>query len=161
MRSFLPAVALALLLGAACALRPAAATPRRISPAALDTLPVRGTIGDTVRVVVNHVRHDRREQFERFMREVLRPTMDRAAPGDPETADHIRRARFLKPVRMDADSTYAYLFIVDPAANSTPYNFVRLIQRSYPPEQAGEYVRMYRESLARPSESYTLVNAVW
>ena len=123
--------------------------------------PARGVIGDTVRMVVNHVRPEKREQFERFMREVLHPTMERAAPGDRETADHMRRARMLRAVKPDTDGTYAYIFLVDPAGSSVPYSFARLIQRTYPPEQAAEQMRMYTASLARPSESSTLVNTAW
>jgi hypothetical protein len=126
-----------------------------------DTALARGVIGDTVRMVVNHVRPEKRDQFERFMREVLHPTMERAARSDAETADHMRRARMLRSVKPDSDGTYAYVFLVDPAASSVPYSFARLLQRMYPPGQAAEWMAMYRESLARPSESSTLVNVAW
>lgn len=154
---------LTLLVVAACSSRQAVpgAMNSSSTPAALAAPLVRGTIGDTVRMVVNHVRPEKRDQFERFMRDVLHPAMDKDAVDNPTTAEHIRRARLLVPVKMDADSTYAYIFLVDPVATSVPYSFPKALRRMYPPDEAAERLKMFTESLARPSDSYTLVNSVW
>jgi hypothetical protein len=122
---------------------------------------VRGTIGDTVRMVVNHVRPDKRDEFEHFMRDILHPAMDTLALTDQETAKHIRRARLLRPWKMDADSTYPYIFLVDPVATTTPFDFSRALARRYSADQVAAYMAMFRGTLARRSDSYTFVNAEW
>jgi hypothetical protein len=126
-----------------------------------EAAPVRGAIGDTVRVIINHVRWDKRDQFDRFVHEVLYPAMVQAAPSDPLTARQMRRARVLRPLGIGRDSTYSYVFLVDPVAGSEAYSFPRLFARVYSESQANEYMQQFRESLARPQESYLVINMQW
>ena len=62
---------------------------------------------------------------------------------------------------MEPDSTYAYVFIVDPVVTSRSYSFPDLFTRAYGSQKADEYMRMFRESLARPSDTYLVTNASW
>jgi hypothetical protein len=123
--------------------------------------PVRGAVGDTVRVIVNHVRNDRRDEFERFLHETLYPAMVQAAPTDSITARQMQRARVLRPTTMSADSTWSYIFIVDPVVSSASYSFPRLFAKVFAPAKADTAMQSFRESLARPSETYLLVNEHW
>jgi len=148
--------ATALLAATACA-SAATSAPARLSA----SVPARGVVGDTVRVIVNHVLADKRGQFEHFTHEVLLPAMVKMAPTDLTTAGQMRQARLLYPTRMDADSTYAYVFIVDPVVTSRSYSFPDLFTRAYGSQKADEYMRMFRESLARGSDTYLLTNASW
>ena len=150
---FLTAAAVALMTAvAACAQRPV--------PTAR-TQPMRGAPGDTVRVIVNHVQYDRRDQFERFLHETLYPAMAQAAPTDSITARQMQRARVLRPTTISADSTWSYVFIVDPVVSSASYSFPRLFAEVYPQAKADSVMQVFRESLARPSDTYILVNERW
>ena len=137
---------------AACAQRPLAT---------VGTQPTRGAPGDTVRVIVNHVRSDRRDEFERFLHETLYPAMVQAAPTDSVTARQMQRARVLRPTSISADSTWSYVFLVDPVVSSASYSFPRLFAKVYPQAKADSAMQAFRESLARPSETYILVNERW
>lgn len=104
---------------------------------------------------------DRRVQFERFVHEALLPAMQKVAPSDPVTARQLARARLLTPTAMDPDSTWAYVFLVDPVATSGSYSFSKLFTEAYGSDRAAEYMAMFRGSLARPQETYLVVNAGW
>lgn len=143
-----------LAVACACATTGAQATMPAIMPA-------RAVVGDTVRVIINHVLPDKRGQFEQFTHEILLPAMIRMAPADEITARQMRQARLLYPTRMEPDSTYAYVFIVDPVATSRGYSFPDLFTRAYGSQKAEEYMRMFRESLARASDTYLVTNASW
>lgn len=145
------------VLGACGSVPPATTVPSTSAEAA----PVRGAIGDTVRVIINHVRWDKRDQFNQFVHGVLYPAMVQAAPSDPLTARQMRRARVLRPIAMDRDSTYAYVFLVDPVAGSESYSFPRLLARVYSQAKADEYMQQFRVSLARPQETYLVINTQW
>lgn len=146
------AVAAGAGMAAACGHGP---SPTTVAP------PVRGAVGDTVRVIVNHVRNDRRDEFERFLHETLYPAMVQAAPADSITARQMQRARVLRPTTMSADSTWSYVFIVDPVVSSASYSFPRLFAKVFPSAKADSAMQSFRESLARPSETYLLVNEHW
>jgi hypothetical protein len=151
------AIVVTLASGAACARRPAEADAG-VAPL---TGVMRGTPGDTVRVIVNHVRADRRDQFDRFLHAVLYPAMVQAAPNDSLTALQMQRARVLAPTGMSADSTWTYVFVVDPVVSSASYSFSRLFARVYTQAKADSSMQLFRDALARPSETYIEVNERW
>lgn len=148
------------MMAAAAGLAVVAGCAQRPLPAA-GAQPARGAPGDTVRVIVNHVRNDRREEFERFLHEILYPAMVQAAPTDSVTALQMQRARVLRPTSMSADSTWSYVFLVDPVVSSASYSFPRLFAKVYPQARADSAMQTFRESLARPSDTYILVNERW
>lgn len=152
-------MAAAMLLATAACTTSAARTPSAGSVA--PATPVRGAVGDTVRVIINHVLPGERAQFERFAHEVLLPAMIQAARSDSITAKQLARARLLSPTSMDRDSTWAYVFIVDPVATSGSYSFPKLLTSVYGADRAASYMQMFRESLARPQETYLVVNTRW
>jgi hypothetical protein len=104
---------------------------------------------------------DKRGQFDRFTHEILAPAMVKMAPSDPVTARQLQRARILDPTRMERDSTYSYVFIVDPVVTSRGYSFPELLAKAYGARQAEEYVKLFRESLASASETYLVTNSSW
>lgn len=150
--------AAALLAAGACS-NVAAGTAGALSSSV--PVPARGIVGDTVRVIINHVLADKRGQFEHFTHDMLLPAMTKMAPVDSITARQMRQARLLLPTRMEPDSTYAYVFIVDPVVSSRSYSFPDLFTRAYGSQKADEYMRIFRESLARPSDTYLVTNASW
>ena len=60
----------------------------------------RAAKGDTVRVLLNHVKPDKVEDFERFMYEVLKPAIAKHKP------EWLTNVRFLHPAAQNEDSTY-------------------------------------------------------
>lgn len=146
------------LVGVACS---GAASSTTAAMATMAPAPMRGATGDTVRVIINHVSADKRAQFEHFAHDILAPAMAKVAPSDPATARQLRQARLLAPTRLERDSTWSYVFIVDPVVTSRSYSFPELLTKAYGAEKANEYLQLFREALARPQETYLVTNAGW
>lgn len=158
MRTLQSCTAMLLLMVAACS---SSAGSTTAAMATVAPAPMRGIVGDTVRVIINHVSADKRAQFEHFAHDILAPAMAKVAPSDPATARQLRQARLLAPTRPERDSTWSYVFIVDPVVTSRSYSFPELLTKAYGAEKANEYLQLFREALARPQETYLVTNAGW
>lgn len=161
MRRLTRHAALSVLTAAALGFGAARAGAQTPSGAASAPEPMRGAPGDTVRVIVNHVRPDKRDQFEHFVHDVLYPAMRQEAPTNQTSALQMRRARLLRPTAPSADSTLPYVFIVDPVVTSAGYSFPRLLTSVFGQAKGNEYWQLFRETLARPQETYLVVNERW
>lgn len=144
---------------AACApaAEPAPAAPApAAAPAA--TSAVQAAAGDTVRMFINHVHADRRQQFEQFVLQTLTPTLDRIAATDPQVRQQRQHTRMLQPIQANPDGTYTYIFLLDPPVPGADYTFTTLFRRAgMPEEQATTHIRSFQESLARPQEARTYI----
>lgn len=78
--------------------------------------------GDSVWIVIHHVRADRRVQYDSVMQTVWRPASQRAGQKYPEYGKQIAERRRYVPVEMGADSTftYVYLYFGRPAVPRSP-----------------------------------------
>jgi hypothetical protein len=104
-------------------------------------------------VLLNHVKADKRDVFERFMGEIIMPTAERFEPNVT------RRVRILHPTTPNEDGTYTYIFLMDPVVADGEYEFERILERFYPPEQVAAYLRMWEEAMAVPQISYAVVQS--
>jgi hypothetical protein len=148
-------------LGAcAPAAAPAPAAPAPAGPAAAPpaTAAVRAVTGDQVRMLLMHVRADRRQQFDELLNQTLIPLFDQAAALDPQVGRQRRQTRVLQPAQANADGTYTYAFLLDPPVPGASYDFRELFPLlGIPQAQAAEYIRAFQESLARPQETRTYI----
>ena len=126
--------------------------------AAVEEALYRAAPGDTVWIILNHVKPDQRESFETFLEEVLRPALEQSAAQDSLYMNLLTRARRLYPTRQNQDSTYTYIYLVERYIPGD-YSYRRLLSAVYTPEQTEEYLRIPGEALARPQESYFVVQS--
>ena len=112
--------------------------------------------GDTVWVFVNHVKADKREQFERFVHENFWPGAKKLRPADQHV---FQQTRVLHPIQAEADGTYSYLFIMDPVVPGADYYIENLIRKMYEEKKANEYLKMFNETAAGPQTGYTVIQS--
>lgn len=112
--------------------------------------------GDKVWVFVNHIKADKRQQFEKFIHEVFWPMAQKLSAADQQV---FRQTRVLLPAEAEADGTYSYLFIMDPVIEGGDYDIESLLQKMYGKEKAKEYATMLEETEARGQTGYRLVQS--
>jgi hypothetical protein len=160
-RVLVPALALA-----ACS-RPAAES-RRDTPAATATAPAgskesagrrAASTGDTVLIVLNYVKADKRQQFERFLHETFWPGGKRVGATDSVIAATFRDTRILHPAQANKDGTLTYAFVMDPYHSAADYEIGTLLKRAYPAAEADRYMVEFNGSLARPATLHWLVQS--
>ena len=96
-----------------------------------DVLPastMRAAKGDTVWVFLNQIKADKREQFEKFVHEILWPAALKLDAIDQKVA---KQTRVLHPVEMNKDSTYTYVFLMDPVITGASYEVMYYLKKGY------------------------------
>ncbi len=117
--------------------------------------------GDTVWVLLNHVKADRRADFERFVTEYLHPAVEQDArtnAGDRKLLEH---THMLYPTHADKDGTYAYVWLMNPHISGVSYMYRDLLSHAYPAAKVQEALKLLSGTLARPQEAYTSVQSEW
>jgi hypothetical protein len=116
----------------------------------------RASTGDTVWVISNAVKADRRAQFEEFANAFWRAG---SRPGalDSLSAETFRRTRTLYPTQPDSDGTYNYVFIMDPVVRGANYEIGPILERLFPAAESARLGRLLEESVARPQRQWVLV----
>jgi hypothetical protein len=137
------------LVGLSLALHPTTVNAQGIPP--------RRTLaasGDSVWVIVNFIKPDKRAQYQRFVQEIFWPGAARLSPAEQHV---FLQTRVLDAVRPEADGTYAYAFIMDPVQHGASYSIDKYVKKMYGEAKGAEYLKLFSESLARKSEQYHLV----
>jgi hypothetical protein len=117
---------------------------------------IRAAKGDTVWVLLNHIKADKCEQFEKFVHEILWPVALKLDAIDQKVA---KQTRVLHPVEMNKDSTYTYIFLMDPVIPGASYEVIYYLKKGYGEEKAKEYSKMFEECYASPQVGYTLIQS--
>lgn len=112
--------------------------------------------GDTIWVLINHVKGDKKKQFERFVHEVF---WDGSAKLNQEEQRVFKQTRVLHPTRQEEDGSYKYIFIMDPVLKGGNYDIGQLMEKIYGPEKAKEYGRLYDEAVLEEQTSYVMVQS--
>lgn len=102
--------------------------------------------GDTVWVIINHIKPDKRQQFEQFVHEVFWPMSKKLSAEDQKL---FRQTRVLHPIKAEADGTYSYIFIMDPLISGADYEIDHLLKKMYDSQKAAEYSKMLEDTYAR------------
>jgi hypothetical protein len=108
--------------------------------------------GDEVWVVVNVIKADKREQFEKFVFEIFWPAAKKLSLDDQKA---FKATRVLTPTQANEDGTYSYLFIMDPVIPGVDYSIEKFLIKMYGKEKAAEYGKMFDETYDRPQISYS------
>lgn len=115
---------------------------------------IRAVKGDTVWVLINHVKAEKKEDFESFHTDIFNPILENLT--DAVEKANFDKVRFLNPIRQSRDSTYAYVYIADPYArgkSSIPY----FLKKKYSEEEAKIHFSQWKNALDRPQEVYSFV----
>jgi hypothetical protein len=117
--------------------------------------------GDPMWILLNHVKADKRQQFEKFVYEILLPALEENAKNDSKTRNLIEQTRMLEPRRVNKDSTYTYIWLMDPIVKKANYSYPGILSRFYSPEETKKYISMHDECLVTPQVAYLVKQGRW
>jgi hypothetical protein len=113
----------------------------------------RASHDELVWVVLNHVKADKWEQHERFVRDILMPASEKV---DPVTHRHIR---FLVPRQQNADGTS--IFLMDPVLPGVGYNILELLIHVYGEQQSEEHFQGWADTFTGDQTVYEMQQSIW
>ena len=114
------------------------------------------TEGDTVWVIVYHVKPDKKEQFERLIYDILWP----ASQNLDESAQRaFHNTRVLNPAAQNEDGTYSYVLLMDPVIAGEDYSIRSILSKMYPEEEAEQHFKVFEESITDEYEQYTVLQS--
>ena len=117
--------------------------------------------GDPVWVILNHVKADKRPQFEKFVYEVRLPALEKKAESDPSSRKIIEHTRMLEATKADKDSSYTYIWLMDPVVKEANYSYPGVIGAVHSPEETEKYLSMVDECLVAPQVFYAVKQGRW
>ncbi len=130
---------------------------REIFNSDLPASPTRALPGDTVLVVLSHVKPELRQEWERQARETWLASWQKWGETDPTYRSAARDIRILAPTRPDADGSYTYVVLADPHHPGMDYDARASLARQHPPEKVNELIQAWVATFARPQEARFLV----
>ncbi len=95
--------------------------------------------GETVWVCVSIIKAERRDEFARFVREVKAPAVRAVRPAAHTTV------RLLEPADPNADGTWSFVWIMDPALPGETYEMEPMFEEFYGHQKAVEHLRHWNE----------------
>ena len=116
----------------------------------------RAAKGDTVWVLLNNIKPDKKQQFEKFMHETF---WQKSASLDTDDQQVFKHTRVLHPVEMNEDGTYTYIFLMDPVITNKSYNILYYLKKMYGEEEANKYYKMFEECYANPQTGYSVIQS--
>jgi|TARA_Y100000310_G_scaffold212684_1_gene213552 hypothetical protein len=117
--------------------------------------------GDPMWVILNHVKADKRAQFEKFVYEILLPALEENAKNDSKTRNLIEHTRMLEPRFANKDSSYTYIWLMDPLVKDAIYSYPGILNRVHSPEETKKYISMNNECLVGPQVSFPVKQGRW
>ena len=117
--------------------------------------------GDQMWVILNHVKADKRQQFEDFAYKVLLPALEENAISNLTTRKMIGQTRMLEPRRANKDSSYTYIWLMDPLVKDAIYSYPGILKRVYSPEETKKYISRNNECLVSPQVAYPVKQGRW
>ena len=119
---------------------------------------LRADEGELVWIILNHVKPDKREQFEEFMN-IMNQIFDDLAKEGKLSADEamvIKQMRLLHPTEANEDGSFTYVFLMDPWIEGVKSRTSYWLRQKYSEEEAKKYGQMFGDSLMHPQTSYML-----
>jgi hypothetical protein len=117
---------------------------------------LRADEGELVWIILNHIKPDKREQFEEFV-EIWNQTMKRLKKEkkmDSKSAQAIWQLRLLLPTEANEDGSYTYVFLADPWIEGVESRILPWFRKAYSEEEAQKYAQMFSDCFMHPQESY-------
>ena len=117
---------------------------------------LRADEGELVWIILNHVKPDKRQQFEEFM-DIMNQTFEDLIKTDKVSAEEAmawKQMRFLHPTEANEDGSYTYVFLADPWIEGVESGIGYWLRQKYSEEEAQKYGQMFSDSLMHPQTSY-------
>jgi hypothetical protein len=112
--------------------------------------------GDTVWVLVNHVKANKRQQFEQFVHDVFWDSSSRLTLDEQQV---FRQTRVLHPTKPEKNGTFSYIFLMDPYVPGGNYDMEQLLTKIYGAPKAAQYSKMYNEAVVGDQTAYIEVQS--
>jgi len=117
--------------------------------------------GESMWVILNHVKADKRQEFEKFVYEILLPALKEDAKVDLTSKKIIEQTRMLEPRRANKDSSYTYIWLMDPIVKDADYSYPGILNKVYSPEETKKYISMNDECLVSPQIGFRVKQGSW
>ena len=117
--------------------------------------------GESMWVILNHVKADKRQEFEKFVYEILLPALKEDAKVDLTSKKIIEQTRMLEPKRANKDSSYTYIWLMDPIVKDADYSYPGILNKVYSPEETKKYISMNDECLVSPQIGFRVKQGSW
>lgn len=111
---------------------------------------------DKVWVIINTVKTEKKELFEKFMHDVF---FDAVSEDEGLNKFLVRKTRILHPAGDNENGTSTYIFIMDPLIEGADYSIYPFLVQKYGEEKAKKYLEMWKESVAKPQIIYMMVQS--
>lgn len=111
--------------------------------------------GETVLVILNHVKADKLEVHRHFVYDVLMAAVQKVAP------QIWKSVRFLDSTEPNDDGTHTTVWIMDPFLSEMDYGYESLLTRAYGAEQAAEHMKLVDDYELSGQTSYMLQQSRW
>jgi hypothetical protein len=117
-------------------------------------LDVRAKEGENVYVIINQVKDEYRQDYEKFMKDVF---FDALANSNNElTQQAFRSARWLIPDKQNEDKSWTYIFIIDPVVEHASYSIDNLFREKYSEEETKHLMDRYGSFMVGSEQFYSL-----
>ena len=109
----------------------------------------RAGVDEVAWVVLNHIKYDKKEQFNDVLsNEVMTAVREYRDPDDEKHALNLQAnntLRVLRPAAMNKDSTWTLIFMADPYIEGANYNIGRPLRQKYGEDGAEEVFGRWSE----------------
>lgn len=109
---------------------------------------------DKVLIVVNYVKDDSKQAFDKWIKDVLYSALYKST--NPMKQKQLLFTRFLEPVSKNKDNTWTYTWIMDPELPKTDYYILTFLQKEYGDELGKKHWANFERYLAREAEAHYL-----
>ena len=119
---------------------------------------VRAKSGDQVLTVLNHIKFDKKEEFNTILFNEVMPAYSAYTDSSAEKnklndmAD--KAMRMLLPINMNEDSTWTFVMFADPYYEGALYNIIPPLKQKYGEEGAEEVFGRWSDCFAEGQEIY-------
>jgi len=113
----------------------------------------------TMWVILNHVKADRRANFEAFLYERLLPALQKASASDQTSAKLHKQTRVLVPKEANSDGTYTYIWVMDPVVPGADYDYRAILERAYSKADTDGALALVDGAMASPQVVYVVASS--
>ena len=119
---------------------------------------IKAKSGDQVLTVLNHIKFDKKEEFNNILFNEVMPAYTAFKDSSTEKNELNGMAdkamRMLLPVNMNEDSTWTFVMFADPYYEGALYNIIPPLKQKYGEEAAEEVFSRWSDCFAEGQEIY-------
>ena len=114
--------------------------------------------GHQVLTVLNHIKFDKREEFNKILFDEVMPAysayVDSSAENNKLNDNAEKAMRMLLPMSMNEDSTWTFIMFADPYFEGALYNIIPPLKQKYGEEGAEEVFGRWSDCFVRGQEVF-------